>query len=197
MSEAASGRVVVISGPSGSGKSTVVTRLLEITDLPLKRSVSATTRRARRGETPGRDYYFVSEQEFDRLVREGSLLEHARVFGHGYGTPRRPIDEALARGQWVLLEIDVQGGAQVMATCPDAITVFIEAPTLDEIERRLRARGTDDEPTIRRRLAGAEPETRQGAAYRYHVVNDDVDRCAAEIGKILKQEQGVTRCSKT
>lgn len=197
MSEAVRGRVVVISGPSGSGKSTIVRRLVEVSELPLHLSVSATTRQARTGEAPGRDYHFVSEQEFARLIRDEGLLEHARVFGHYYGTPRKPVEEALARGEWPLMQIDVQGGQQVTAACPDAITIFIEAPSLEEIERRLRARGTDDEPTIQRRLAGAEREIRQGQAYQHHVVNDDVDRCVADIQTILTQQEGVTRCSKS
>jgi len=191
------GRVVVVSGPSGVGKSTVVRRLLAVSELPLTLSVSATTRRAREGEVPGQDYHFLSEAAFQDLLREGRLLECATVFGHGYGTPREPVEQALREGRWVLMEIDVQGGQQVLAAFPDAITIFLDNPGGDEIQRRLRARGTDDEPIIQRRLAEARREVERGRVYRYHVVNDDVDRCVDRIQQILRQHEGVPRCSKS
>ncbi len=151
-----SGRLVVISGPSGSGKSTLVQRLLAHPELRLTVSVSATTRKPRPGEVPGRDYFFLTPEQFER--NRGELLEFASVHGHLYGTPAEPVRRLMAQGVCVALVIDVQGGFQVREKVPDALLVFIQVPSLEVLESRLRARGTDDEATIERRLAAARRE---------------------------------------
>ena len=145
------GRLIVISGPSGSGKSTLVRRLLARPDLRLRVSVSATTRQPRPGEEPDRDYVFLSPEQFERM--RGDLLESAQVHGHFYGTPAEPVRLAMADGFCVILVIDVQGGFQVRQKVPQALLVFVQPPSLEVLESRLRARGTDDETTIERRLS--------------------------------------------
>jgi guanylate kinase len=179
------GRLVVVSGASGSGKSTLVEGLLARPELRLQRSVSATTRNPRPGEEPGRDYFFVTAEEFERA--RGDLLEHARVHDHFYGTPAEPVRRALSQGICVLLVIDVQGGFQVRSKVPGALLIFIQAPSLDVLETRLRKRGTDDEATIKRRLANAVRELELAEEYDLHVINDELDRAVEELVSILKQ----------
>jgi guanylate kinase len=179
------GRLVVISGASGSGKSTLVQRLLARPELRLRRSVSATTRKPRPGEQPGRDYLFVTAEEFERTRQ--NLLEDARVHDHFYGTPAEPVRQAMAQGICVLLVIDVQGGFQVRQKVPGALLIFIQAPSLGDLESRLRKRATDDDATIDRRLANARRELEMAEAYDVHVINDELDRAVAELVSILKQ----------
>jgi guanylate kinase len=179
------GRLVVISGASGSGKSTLVEHLLARPDLRLQRSISATTREPRPGEERGRDYFFVTVEEFERM--RGDLLEHAKVHDFFYGTPAEPVRQAMARGICILLVIDVQGGVQVREKVPGALLVFIQTPSLDVLETRLRKRGTDDEATINRRLANARRELEMAEAYDIHVINDELDRAVEELVAILKQ----------
>lgn len=179
------GRLVVISGPSGSGKSTLVRRLLERPDLPLTVSVSATTRPPRPGEVPGRDYLFLTPEEFETI--RGDLLESAIVHDHHYGTPAGPVQHAIARGNCVILVIDVQGGFQVRDKVPDALLVFIQVPSLEELEARLRARGTDSPSTIQRRLETARRELELASLYDVHVVNDDLDHAVEQLAAILTQ----------
>src|SRR5262249_38238093 len=142
------GRLVVLSGPSGSGKSTLARQLIALPGLRLKVSTSATTRSPRPGEQPGRDYFFLTKEQFERM--RDSLLESAQVHGYDYGTPEEPVREAMAAGSCVLLVIDVQGGLQVRRRVPNALLIFLKPPDLLTLEARLRARGTDDEPTIER-----------------------------------------------
>ncbi len=177
------GRLVVISGPSGSGKSTLVSRLLDRPDLRIKKSISATTRPPRAGEEDGRDYLFVSPEEFAR--RESGLLEQALVHGHHYGTPGEPVRQAMSQGMCVLLVIDVQGGFQVKQKVPGAVLIFIEPPRLEILEKRLRERGTDDEATINRRLVTARRELELAERYEVRVVNDELDRAVEELVSIL------------
>ncbi len=177
------GRLVVLSGASGSGKSTLVRRLLGRPDLRLAVSVSATTREPRAGEVHGRDYTFLSPEAFE--AGRDDLLESAEVHGFSYGTPAAPVRRALGEGTCVILVIDVQGGMQVRAKVPSALLVFVQVPSLDELERRLRDRGTDDEPTILRRLANARRELELSESYDVHVVNDDLDRCVDELAGVL------------
>jgi guanylate kinase len=179
------GRLVVISGPSGSGKSTLVRRLLARPELRLTLSISATTRSPRPGEVSGCDYLFLTPGEFERI--RGELLEFATVHGHLYGTPAEPVRRAMAKGLCVALVIDVQGGLQVRRTDPDALLVFIRVPSLEVLAGRLRARGTDDEPTIERRLAAARRELEMAAHYDVQVINDDLDRAVEELASILIQ----------
>jgi len=177
------GRLIVISGPSGSGKSTLVGRLLARQDLRLTVSVSATTRQPRPGEQAGRDYVFLTPEQFESI--RGGLLESAQVHGHFYGTPEEPVRRSMAAGTCVLLVIDVQGGFQVRRRVPGALLIFVQPPSLERLEARLRARGTDDEATIERRLAGARRELEAAACYDVHVINDELDRAVEELASIL------------
>jgi guanylate kinase len=179
------GRLIVLSGPSGSGKSTLVRRLLERSELGLRVSVSATTRQPRPGEQPGRDYIFLSPEQFARI--EGDMLESAVVHGHRYGTPSEPVRLAMKGGFCVILVIDVQGGFQVRQKVPKALLVFVQPPSLTVLEDRLRERGTDDETAIERRLSGARREIELAASYDVHVVNDELDRAVELLAKIFEQ----------
>ncbi|MGO9923061.1 MAG: guanylate kinase [Isosphaeraceae bacterium] len=177
------GRLVVISGASGSGKSTLVKRLLARPDLRLQVSVSATTRAPRPHEQPDRDYFFLSVEQFQRI--RSDLLESAQVHGHLYGTPAEPVRQAMAQGICVALVIDVQGGLQVRQKVPGALLIFVHVPSLEELENRLRARGTDDPESIERRLANARREIEISGGYDIQVVNDDLDRAVEELVSIL------------
>jgi len=177
------GRLIVISGPSGSGKSTLVGRLLARPELRLTVSVSVTTRQPRLGEQADRDYVFLTPEQFESI--RGGLLESAQVHGHFYGTPAEPVRRSMAEGICVLLVIDVQGGFQVRRRVPGALLVFVQPPSLERLETRLRARGTDDEATIERRLAGARRELEVAAGYDVHVINDELDRAVEELASIL------------
>jgi guanylate kinase len=179
----------VIAGPSGVGKGTIVRRLVQ--RLPrLRVSVSATTRPPRPAERDGVDYRFVSDEEFSRLIADGELLEWAEVFGHRYGTPAAPVREALSRGEDVVLEIDVQGAFQVRERDPRAVLVLIEPPSMAELERRLRERGTEDEARLAERLATAERELAERAAFDHVVVNDDLERAVDRLVAIIQGSRG-------
>ena len=147
--------------------------------------MSLSTRAPRPGEVPGRDSWFVSEEEFDARLARGELLEWAEVFGHRYGTPAGPIAEARAAGRDVLLDIDVQGARQVKERVPDAVLVFLVPPSREELARRLRARGTEDEEALRRRLARADRELAEAPRFDHVVVNDDLERAAGEVLAII------------
>ena len=177
--------VVIVSGPSGSGKSTLVQKVLELPGtMP---SISCTTRLQRATEASGKCYDFVTEAEFDAMVARGDFLEYARVFGkHSYGTPKKWLDESRARGLDLVLEIDVQGAAQVKKMLPEAVAIFILPPSRQELERRLRSRGQDSGDEIARRLAMAREEIAASAGfYDFCVVNDDVERAGREAQAIL------------
>jgi guanylate kinase len=175
----------VISGPSGVGKGTVVRALLaRRPDLTF--SVSVTTREARPGEVDGLHYRFVTDAQFDRLIDEGRLLEWARLYGgHRSGTPASVVDEALTDGRDVLMEVDVQGAASVREKLPDAILVFLQPPSEEELARRLRARGTESQPELERRLAEARREMAQAGRFDHVVVNDQVERAVDEVLAII------------
>jgi guanylate kinase len=166
------------------GKGTIVRSLLaRYPDLSL--SVSVTTRAPRPGEREGVDYFFVSDDRFDELVEQGELLEWAEIYGHRSGTPRAPIRDLLAAGRDVLLEIDVQGADWVRKRAPDAVLVFLRPPSLEELERRLRSRGTETEEKLARRLAKAGAEMADSSWFDHVVVNDEVARAAERVGAIL------------
>jgi guanylate kinase len=184
---AAPGRIVIVSGPSGAGKTTVVRRLFEICPAPLVPSVSATTRPPRPGERDGVDYHFLSPARFAELRAAGEFLECCEVhaLGHWYGTLNSAVAPGLAEGKWVLLEIDVHGARSVVARRPDAVTIFVRPESFEELERRLRARGTESEAVIARRLETARRETDESGWYAHTVINRNVDHAAGEICEIL------------
>jgi guanylate kinase len=167
------------------GKGTVVRRLLE-RHPELHLSVSVTTRPPRPGERDGIDYRFVSDEEFDRMVAGGELLEWAHVVGHRSGTPAGPVEEALAAGRDVVLEIDVQGARQARERAPDAVLIFLAPPSLEELERRLRSRGTEDEARLALRLATARAEMAQQPGFDHVVVNDRLDQATAQVEAIIQ-----------
>jgi guanylate kinase len=183
-------RIVVLSGPSGSGKTTIVQRLLKESPVPLRMSVSATTRPPRKQEVDGRDYYFVTPEEFESRRAAGEFLEYAEVHksGYWYGTLVSEMGRAQAEGKWSLLEVDVQGAMSVMERFPDAITIFLMTPDVAEYERRLRSRGTESEAVIQRRLQTAIDELKLADSYRHRVVNDNLDHAVAEICRLLAAE---------
>lgn len=189
-----SSRIVVLSGPSGSGKSTVVARVLEKSPIRLHKSVSATTRPPRPGEVDGEDYHFLTVDEFRRRDSAGEFLETEEVFksGYWYGTLRSELDRASDSKAWAFLEIDVHGAIRVMDQYPDAVTIFLTTPSSQEYERRLRARGTESEDKIRRRVQTALEELRFADRYRYTVINDDLDAAVNEISEILRSEGSET-----
>ncbi len=184
-----SGQLVILSGPSGAGKSTVVRRLIEKCPLPLELSVSVTTRAPRVGEVEGRDYHFVTPHKFQQMRAEGAFLECKEVFGRGdwYGTLAEQVDSGLAAGKWIILEIDVQGAKSVLEHKPQAPSFFVHPGSLDELERRLRFRGTDNEAAICRRLEVAADELKSLAQYRYEIINRDIEQTVVEICRILKE----------
>jgi guanylate kinase len=177
--------VLIVSGPSGSGKSTLVQRILELPGtMP---SISCTTRARRATEASGKCYAFVTEAEFDAMVARGEFLEYARVFGkHSYGTPLKWLEESRKKGLDLVLEIDVQGAAQVKQKLPESVAIFILPPSRQELERRLRDRGQDSDEEIARRLAKARGEIAQfGKYYDFCVVNEDVERAGREVQGIV------------
>jgi len=178
-------RLVVLAGPTAVGKGTVSTYIREHHPEVLL-SVSATTRQPRPGEVDGVNYYFVTDEEFDRLVAEDRMLEHATVHNaYRYGTPRGPVEEALAAGRSVLLEIDIQGARQVRAAMPAAVLVFLLPPTWDELVRRLIGRGTEGAAEQQRRLATAKVELAAQDEFDHRVVNEDVSRAAREVVDLM------------
>jgi len=179
------GRLYVVSGPSGAGKGTVVRKVLSHRpDIVL--SVSATTRPARPGERSGVDYRFIPVNEFLGMRDRGEFLEWAEVYGNYYGTPRAQVDGALMTGRDVICELDIQGAMAVKRSRPEAVLIFIEPPSLDELFLRLRGRGTEDPETLSRRMRAAYDEVKNKASYNHIVINDDPERAAEEVLRILE-----------
>lgn len=181
------GKLFVISGPSGAGKSTVVFKAMEGRD-DVCFSTSVTTRKPRPGEVDGREYFFVDLDRFKEMVENDELLEHAEYVANSYGTPRAYVEEKLATGMNVILDIEVQGARQVNEKKPDSVKVFIIPPSLDELERRLKGRGTDTPRAIEARLIRAKQEYKEADFYDYIIINDDAERAAKELSAIMMAE---------
>jgi guanylate kinase len=182
------GLLFVLSSPSGAGKTTI-SRLILDQDDGISLSVSATTRPIREGEVDGRDYHFVTDAEFDRMVETGAFLEWAHVFGHRYGTLKTEVIRTIENGQDVLLDIDWQGTQQLKQVDPDIVRVFILPPSMEELERRLSYRGTDSPDVIARRMARAAAEISHWAEYDYVFINDDAEKCRKLVHTVLKAER--------
>lgn len=184
------GLLIILSSPSGAGKSTLAKRLMAW-DPTLRFSVSATTRAPRPGETDGKDYWFHSRAEFLSMVAAGDMLEHAEVFGNLYGSPREPVEQAMAEGRDTLFDIDWQGGQQIRNSVlgKDVVSVFVLPPSIAELERRLRSRGQDSDTVIAGRMAKSEAEISHWAEYDYVLVNEDIDRAEADLRTILLAER--------
>jgi guanylate kinase len=182
------GPLIIVSGPSGSGKSTVIDLLLRNRDVPLRKSVSATTRPPRPYEVDGTHYHFWTRERFLQEREAGAFLEWAEVHGNYYGTLRSEVEEYRDRGIGVVLDIDVQGADQVRRCCPDCVTVFLRASSWEAYEERLRRRGTEDEATIERRLARARQELARAKDYQYVVINDDLDEAVKQLSAIVQRQ---------
>ena len=183
------GLLVVLSSPSGAGKTTI-SRLLLKADSGIAMSVSATTRPKRPGETHGRDYHFVDDGEFQRMVEADEFAEYATVFNHRYGTPAAPVSAAIEAGRDILFDIDWQGTQQLhSAMGDDLVRIFILPPSMTELEQRLRARGTDSDAVIEERMHRAEGEISHWAEYDYVLINDEMERCLAQVRSIVAAER--------
>lgn len=182
------GLLVVVSAPSGGGKGTILKELFQKNN-NLRLSVSATTRSPRPGEEHGKHYYFLQNDEFEQMIQNDELLEHAGYVDHYYGTPKAPVEQWRSEGLDVVLEIEVQGGAQVKEKQPDCVSIFIMPPSLPVLEERLRGRGTEDEATVQKRLAMAREELPHAAKYDYIVCNDRVENAVQDILAILRAEK--------
>lgn len=182
------GLLIVISGPSGVGKGTVRSALFEMEGHDLVYSISMTTRKPRKGEVHGREYHFVSEEEFKKYIEEGKMLEYAEFVGNYYGTPLNSVQDLLDQGKEVVLEIDVQGATQVREKMKDAVFIFIAPPSYDELLQRLVNRGTESREVIEARIEKAKREIDLAYMYDYIVVNDTVENAADKIVAIIRAE---------
>ncbi len=189
------GLLVVISGPSGVGKGTVRKALFDMPKHNLTYSVSMTTRKMRPGEVDGKDYYFVSKEEFEKKIEEGKLLEHAEFVGNYYGTPLDKVNEQLDNGNEVVLEIEVEGAQQVKKKMPDCVMIFIVPPGKQALYDRLKSRGTESEEVINQRIQKANREFKKAYLYDYIVVNDEVNNAADRIMAIIRAEHAKTERS--
>lgn len=181
------GILIVMSGFSGAGKGTIVKSLLEKHDIFL--SISCTTRKPREGEVDGKDYYFVTREEFEKMIREGEMIEWAEYAGNYYGTPKKAVNDRLAEGKDVLLEIEVQGGMQVKKLFPEAVLLFVVPPSADELLNRLRTRGTENESQIGLRLEQTIREIEYIKDYDYIVLNDQLDKAVQTVLNIMESQR--------
>lgn len=183
------GLLVIISGPAGSGKGTIVSRLRELA--PFDFSVSATTRKPRPGELHGVHYYFVDKADFESKIEQGEMLEYAQYVGNYYGTPKKPVEDALAEGKNIILDIEVKGALQIKEKMPEAIMIYVLPPDYDTLLARIRGRGTETEEVIQKRMNEAKNEIKTFPRYDYVVINREggIDRAAQDVLDILKAEK--------
>lgn len=182
------GLLIVVSGFSGAGKGTIMKRLLMSFPQEYALSISATTRMPREGEKNGREYFFVSHQRFQSMIDGGELIEHARYVDNFYGTPRAYVEEQMAQGHHVILEIEMQGALQVKERFPEALLLFVTPPSMDELKRRLEGRGTEEPAVIEARMEQAKQEAQAMERYDYLVVNDQLEACVARVHHIIQCE---------
>ena len=182
------GMLVVLSGPSGSGKDTVLDKLKK-TDFSFDKTISATTRDVRDGERDGVDYYFIDKNTFEERIKNQEFLEYTVYNDNYYGTPKSEVERLVDKGGCILLKIEVEGAGNVRKLMPEALSIFIIPPSLEELERRLRGRGTETEESFQRRFEIAKDELSRANEYDYIVINDDINLCAEQIVKILESEQ--------
>lgn len=181
------GKLFVYAGASGVGKGTIMKELLKRNE-SIKLSVSATTRNPREGEVHGREYFFVTKDKFEEMISENGFLEYAQYCDNYYGTPKAYVDEQLNNGYNVFLEIELQGAQNVLRLRPDAVSIFILPPSTEELERRLRDRGTETEKDILKRLSQAKVEMEHAKMYQYTVINDDLDKAVEDVLEIVRKE---------
>ncbi|HLT03241.1 MAG TPA: guanylate kinase [Geminicoccaceae bacterium] len=182
------GLMLVLSSPSGAGKTSIARRLLEL-EPELSLSISVTTRPRRPSEVDHRDYHFIDRAAYEAMIERGELLEHAEVYGHGYGTPRRPVEEALAAGRDVLFDIDWQGTQQLREARSDMVSVFILPPSMAELERRLARRAEDSAAEVQKRLAQVAADVTHFAEYDYVLINSEFEESVARVRQILAAER--------
>lgn len=182
------GNLYIISGPSGSGKDTVLAEVFKI--IPnLKFSISSITRPMRSGEVEGEKYNFISREQFEYMIENNMLLEHNQFLGNYYGTPKQPVIDSMKAGNDIIIEVDVNGAAQIRKNMPEAISIFIMPPSLEVLEHRLRKRGTEDEEKIQKRLSEAKGEMDRSCEYSYVVVNDALEDAVKEVVEIIKSNK--------
>lgn len=181
------GTLFIVSGPSGCGKGTVLVEILKQDNVYY--SVSATTRAPRPGEINGVNYHFLSKDEFEKLIENGGMLEYANYCGNYYGTPKKPVEDMLAEGKNVILEIEVQGALKVMEKCPEAVSVFILPPSLKELRRRLHKRGTETEEVIEKRIGEAAGEIRKAVNYDYVMINGELEIAVSDLLSIINSQK--------
>lgn len=182
------GMLVVLSGPSGSGKDTVLEKLKGM-DIVFDKTISATTRQMRDGEKDGVDYYFIDKNTFEEKINNQEFLEYTIYNNNYYGTPKSEVERHIDKGGCILLKIEVEGAGNVRKAMPEALSIFIIPPSMEELERRLRGRGTETEESFQKRFVTAKDELSRAKEYDYVVINDDVDLCAQQISQILKSEK--------
>ena len=182
------GKLLVLSGPSGVGKGTILSELMR-RRADMCFSVSATTRQPREGEVDGVNYFFVTKERFEEMIRNDELLEYAQFVSNSYGTPRAYVEQQLDKGMNVILDIEVQGARNIVNMIPDAVSVYVIPPSYEELEKRLRGRGTETEEQIQGRLKTAMEEARAADFYRYIIVNDNLDEATNELDAIITAEK--------